>query len=54
MKKKIVATLVAMCLTVAFAGCGKKNDDAGATESSGNGDVTPQAEIVQMVNTDLP
>lgn len=54
MKKKIVATLVAMCLTVAFAGCGKKSDDAGATESSGNGDVTPQAEIVQMVNTDLP
>ena len=53
MKKKIVATVMAMCLALAFTGCGKKNDD-GTTESTGNADVTPQAEIVQMVNTDLP
>jgi len=53
MKKKIVATVMAVCLAaVTLAGCGKKTDEAGTTEA--NADVTPQAEIVQMVNTDLP
>ena len=54
MKKKLMVLMLAMCLVTAAVGCGKKNADDSATENAGNSDVTPQAELVQMVNTDLP
>ncbi|MBR6404243.1 MAG: hypothetical protein IKS48_12725 [Eubacterium sp.] len=54
MKKKLMVLMMAMCFVAAAVGCGKKDSDNGTTENADNSEATTKAEIVQMVNKDLP